>query len=93
MQSLIIPFCFLIHNQRDAVLDIVEKTEPIEGRSGLDILLNTWCENAATFQGFWPIRISTLALCQMVLSERESVRSIKVKGAMIVKPETRNGKY
>ncbi|TEB38615.1 ARM repeat-containing protein [Coprinellus micaceus] len=88
-QSLVIPFAFLINNQRDIVLGLVEPIS-INGRSGLDILLNTWCENAETFQGFWPARISTLALSQLFLSERPSIRNTIVKGDMILKAETRN---
>lgn len=72
------------------MLDLIEPIT-INGRSGLDILLNTWCENAETFQGFWPARISTLALTQLFLSDRPSIRSTIVKGDMILKAETRNG--
>ncbi|EAU92368.2 hypothetical protein CC1G_00587 [Coprinopsis cinerea okayama7 len=88
-QSLVVPFAFLINNQRDTVLDLVESLN-IEGRSGLDVLVNTWCENAETFQGYWPSRISTLGLVQLFLSERPSVRNLVVKGDMILKPETKN---
>ncbi|KAI0037958.1 hypothetical protein FA95DRAFT_1612577 [Auriscalpium vulgare] len=55
LQSLVIPFAFLIHTQRDAILDLVERVVVDGGRSGLDVLLNTWCENAETFQGFLPV--------------------------------------
>ncbi|EMD32596.1 hypothetical protein CERSUDRAFT_161550 [Gelatoporia subvermispora B] len=90
IQSLVIPFAFLIHNgQRDTVLSLLESTN-VDGRSGLDILINTWCENAETFQGFWAIRISTLALSALYASERPSLQSVTVKGDMIVKPETKN---
>ncbi|KAI0066668.1 ARM repeat-containing protein [Artomyces pyxidatus] len=89
LQSLIIPFAFLIYNQRDVILDLVEAVQ-VDGRSGLDILLNAWCENAETFQGFWPTRISNLALCQLVLVQRPSLQALVVKGDIIVKPETRN---
>ncbi|EIN14253.1 ARM repeat-containing protein [Punctularia strigosozonata HHB-11173 SS5] len=88
-QSLIIPFAFLIHNQRDTVLDMLENTS-IDGRSGLDVLIQTWCENAETFQGFWQTRVSNLALCSLYVSERPSLRNIVVKGDIIVKPETKN---
>ena len=64
----------------------------IGGRSGLDILIQTWCENAETFQGFWPSRISTLALTQLFLSDRQSLKNIRVKGDIIIKAETKNGK-
>ncbi|KAL1950948.1 hypothetical protein VTO73DRAFT_97 [Trametes versicolor] len=89
LQSLIIPFAFLIHNQRDTVLTLLEGTN-VAGRSGLDILIQTWCENAETFQGFWPTRISALALSSLFASERPSLQQLVVKGDIIVKPETKN---
>ncbi|EKM84237.1 hypothetical protein AGABI1DRAFT_52094 [Agaricus bisporus var. burnettii JB137-S8] len=89
LQSLVCPFAFLISNQRDTTLDLLESMN-IDGRSGLDILVQTWCENAETFQGFWASRISTLGLTELLISERPSLRNIVVKGELIVKPETKN---
>lgn len=62
-----------------------------DSRSGLDILIHTWCENAETFQGFWPSRVSVMALCQLFVSERPSLQNLIVKGDIVVKPETQNG--
>jgi hypothetical protein len=93
LQSLIIPFAFLVHNHREAVLDLLETTRVGEGEGdsgGLDVLLNTWCENAATFQGFWPTRVSALALCALLASERPSLRAVMVKGDIIITPATKN---
>jgi hypothetical protein len=92
VQSLVIPFAFLIHNQLDTVLSLLEQTD-IQGRSALDILIQTWCENAEIFQGFWPSRISHLALSQLYLSERPSLQNLIVKGDIIMKPETKNGTF
>ncbi|TFY66382.1 hypothetical protein EVG20_g4698, partial [Dentipellis fragilis] len=74
LQSLIIPFAFLIYNQRDTVLNLVEGVS-VAGRPALDVLLNTWCENAETFQGFWPTRVSSLALGQLLVADRASVQT------------------
>ena len=91
VQSLIIPFAFLVyHGQRDTVLSLLESTN-ISGRSALDIVINTWCENAETIQGFWAARISTLALCQLYGAERPSLQQLIVKGDIIVKEETKDG--
>jgi hypothetical protein len=90
-QSLVIPFAFLVYNQRDTVLSLLE-TMDIGGRSGLDVLMQTWCENAETFQGFWPSRISTLAMTQLFLSDRQSLKNLRVKGDIIIKAETKDGK-
>ena len=81
LQSLVVPFAFLVYSHHDAALDLLETTRIGEGedsRSGLDVLLNTWCENAATFQGFWPTRVSTHALCTLLTSERPSLQAVVV---------------
>ena len=90
LQSLIVPFAFLIHNQRDTVLDLLEG-QAVDGTPALEVFTRTWCENAETFQGFWPPRVSTLALCACFASARPSLQGIIVKGDIIVKPETKNG--
>lgn len=89
LQSLIVPFALLIYSQRDTVLNLLESTA-VNSRSGLEVLVHAWCENAEMLQGNWPSRISVLALCQMFTSDRPSLRQIQVKGDLIVKPETQN---
>lgn len=81
-----------MQTERDTVLALLESTN-VDGRSGLDILVQTWCENAETFQGFWPNRISNLALTLMYLSERPSLQHLMVKGDIIHRPETSNGEF
>ncbi|KAI5998077.1 armadillo-type protein [Pisolithus albus] len=89
LQSLVIPFAFLVYNQADTVISLLESTL-VQDRSALDIVIHTWCENAETFQGFWPTRISTLALSRLYASARPSLQNLTVKGDIIVKPESRN---
>ncbi|KAF8435647.1 ARM repeat-containing protein [Boletus edulis BED1] len=89
LQSLVIPFVFLIHNQADTVLGMLESTT-VQGRTALDIVIQTWCENAETFQGFWPTRISTLTLSQLYVSDRPTLHNLLVKGDIIIKPETKH---
>lgn len=72
------------------MLSLLESMD-VQGRPGLDILIQTWCENAETFHGFWPERISTMALIQLFVSERPSLQNLIVKGDIIVKPETKDG--
>ncbi|KAH8835042.1 ARM repeat-containing protein [Flagelloscypha sp. PMI_526] len=92
LQSLLIPFAFLINNQRDAMLDLLESTV-LDGRSGLDIFIQTFCENAETFQGDWPRRQCIFALTQLYSAAsagRASLLNMTVKGDLIIKPETKN---
>lgn len=63
----------------------------VGGRSGLDLLIQTWCENAETFQGFWSTRASSLGLSQLFVSERPSLQGLIVKGDIILKEENKNG--
>jgi hypothetical protein len=94
LQSLIIPFAFLVYTHCDAVLDLLESTRVgEEGRLGLDVMLNTWAENAATFQGFWPTRISALALCTLLRAGRPSLQTIVVKGDIIITAAFKNSGY
>ena len=90
LNPLVIPFAFLINNQRDTVLSLVESIN-VQGRTGLDILVQTWCENAETFQGFWAQRISILGLTQMFTANRPSLQNLTVKGEMIVNEANKNG--
>lgn len=83
----------MINSQPDAVLQLLE-TSNVDGRSGLEIFIQTFCENAETFQGDWPNRQSTLALLQLYSTAsqgRASLKNMIVKGDLIIKPETKNG--
>jgi importin-9 len=55
--------------------------------------MQTWCENAETFQGFWVTRTSTLALIDLFSSARPSLQALQVKGDLIMKEETKNGTF
>ncbi|KAH7105023.1 ARM repeat-containing protein [Auriculariales sp. MPI-PUGE-AT-0066] len=90
IQSLIVPFAYLLYTQRDPVLDMLERTTTATGTPGLQILLTAWSEHAETFIGFWPQRLSNLGLSALFASERPSVQGITVRGDLIVRPETSN---
>ena len=92
LQSLVVPFAFLVYSHREAVLELLETTSVGED-GGLHVLLNTWCENASTFQGFWPTRVSALALCALLASERASVKNVVVKGDIVITPATKDSAW
>jgi hypothetical protein len=56
VQSLIIPFAFLIQKDPGSVLDLLEPMTLENGQNGLQVLLSAWCENAETFIGGWASR-------------------------------------
>ncbi|KAN0060291.1 hypothetical protein ACQY0O_007620 [Thecaphora frezii] len=51
--------------------------------NGLEVLLRKWVENAETFQGFWQQRVSAMAMCKVVASQRSCLSSVVVKGDLI----------
>ena len=57
IQSLVVPFAYLLYTQRDPVLDLLESTTLQNGANGLQVLLTAWCENAETFVGYWAQRL------------------------------------
>ncbi|CDZ96419.1 Predicted importin 9 [Phaffia rhodozyma] len=86
-QSLIIPLAYLIYTSFDMILPILESCliSTTSGQSsGLAVLLRSWCENAETFHGSWAIRVSTLGLGALLVSGRESLKGVTVRGDMIV---------
>ncbi|KAH9823821.1 armadillo-type protein [Melampsora americana] len=87
-QSMILPFAYLLHQHADTVLDLLESFH-VTGINGqqqlaLQLVLSTWCENADTFQGYWNIRVSTVALSQLYACTRPSLDQITVKGDLII---------
>ncbi|KAF9516008.1 hypothetical protein BS47DRAFT_1371853 [Hydnum rufescens UP504] len=89
LQSLTAPFAFLIQTHRDTVISLLESITTPAG-NGLEVFVRAWCDNAETFVGFWQQRVSTLAFCEMLLSNNAALRRLQVKGEQIIKPETRN---
>lgn len=81
----------MIQNQRDTILGLLESSN-IEGDFGLNVFIQTLCENVETFQGFWPSRVSTLALISLFASERPTLQGLVVKGDIVVKTDGKNGK-
>lgn len=62
VQSLILPFAYLLSEQANTVLGLLEGiVVPAQGtkpaRSALELLLSTWCENVDVFQGYWNLKV------------------------------------
>ncbi|KIO31746.1 polysaccharide lyase family 8 protein [Tulasnella calospora MUT 4182] len=87
--SLIVPVAYLIHTQRDDVLNLLDSLT-VGSTTGLTVFANAWCENAEIIQGAWATKLSAVALCDIFLSDRASLASLRVKGDMIIRPETSN---
>lgn len=61
-QSLILPFAYLLQAGPDDVLALLEGIR-VDGRageparSGLEVLLTSWCDNVDFFQGYWNLKV------------------------------------
>lgn len=55
-------FAHLMLNQLSTVVEFLN-TLDINGRNGLEILLNTWLENHESFQGYYSIKVRYDVLC------------------------------
>ncbi|CAG8581226.1 3908_t:CDS:10 [Cetraspora pellucida] len=87
IQSLLMIFAHLTLSQKSTVINFMDESD-INGRNGLDILLNTWLENHDSFQGHYNIKISAIALSELFLSCDPRIQNIKVKGDLIIMPSS-----
>ncbi|RKO89834.1 armadillo-type protein, partial [Blyttiomyces helicus] len=87
IQTLVMVFAHLIQTRMETVIDFLSGLT-IENKNGLAILLNAWCENFADFQGFYSIKVSSIALCKLVLSGDARLQAITVRGDLIVSTNT-----
>jgi importin-9 len=86
---LITPFAFLLYNQQDATLSALEGMD-VNGEPGINIFVRKWCEHPE-YQGLWQGRINALALAHLFASGRPSVQNLRVRGDLIIKPQTEKG--
>ncbi|CAG8579273.1 16087_t:CDS:10, partial [Dentiscutata heterogama] len=92
IQSLLMIFAYLTLDQKSTVINFMSESV-INGKNGLDILLNAWLENHDSFQGHHNIKISAVALSELFLSCDPRIQNIKVKGDLIIKPSSNPHQY
>ncbi|KAL8280102.1 hypothetical protein RQP46_007432 [Phenoliferia psychrophenolica] len=88
-QSLILPFAYLAHTQADTVLSLLEGISvPGVGSApampALQVLLAKWCDTVEVFQGYWNLKVNTVGLMHLYLSQRPSLQQIVVKGDLLL---------
>lgn len=88
IQSLIEVFAHLIIGQIDAVIDLLVATN-VNNRNGLEILLTAWCDNYGTFHGYFPLKVSAVAMSKIFLKCDPRINQIEVKGDIIVSSSDR----
>ncbi|GAA5855822.1 hypothetical protein JCM8547_000374 [Rhodosporidiobolus lusitaniae] len=95
-QSLILPFAYLIHQQLDTVLSLLENLIVPSGtgdppRPALEVLLSNWTDNANDFQGYWNQKVSSVALSQLYAASasRSGLQQVQVKGDLLLTEENK----
>ncbi|KAG1226492.1 hypothetical protein G6F68_019732 [Rhizopus microsporus] len=78
-------FAHLIISQQETVFNYLCNIE-ISGKSGLEILMTTWCDNYDSFSGYYTLKVSAIALSKIYLVNDPRLQSIHVKGEIVVNP-------
>ncbi|KAG1180299.1 hypothetical protein G6F70_000463 [Rhizopus microsporus] len=85
IQSLVMVFAHLIISQQETVFNYLCNIQ-ISGKSGLEILMTTWCDNYDSFSGYYTLKVSAVALSKMFLANDPRLQNIHVKGEIVVNP-------
>ncbi|KAI8992357.1 armadillo-type protein, partial [Pilobolus umbonatus] len=83
IQSLVMVFVHLIISQQETTLRFLCDMQ-IEGKSGIEILMKTWCDNYDSFSGYYTLKLSAIALSKIYLVNDPRIQSITVKGDIVV---------
>jgi importin-9 len=83
IQSLLMVFVGLTLTAPKDVVDFLSALT-IANQNGLNVVLSKWLENSILFAGFEEVRLNTVALSKLFALQDERVKSIGVKGDLIV---------
>ena len=57
IQQLVVVFAQLLHHQLDNVINFMYGQLKVDGKTGLEVLLEAWCQNSGYFVGDFPIKV------------------------------------
>ncbi|KAI9103094.1 armadillo-type protein [Phlyctochytrium arcticum] len=84
IQQLVMVFAHLVISQPDTVLDFLTHLD-LDGKNGLELVLEMWCDHFADFQGFYSIKVSALAMSKLLERlEDPRLARVMVRGDEIV---------
>ncbi|KAI8930316.1 armadillo-type protein [Entophlyctis helioformis] len=83
VQTLIAVFAHLIQTQTDTVVQFLAGCN-VNGRDGLTILLNAWCDNFQDFSGSYTNKVSCSAMSKLLLNPHPQLNTVQVRGVLIV---------
>lgn len=83
VQTLVLIFCHLIQNQLATVVDFLSNIV-INEKTGLEIFITKWLAIFGEIQGFYAVKVSTVALTQLILSLDPRLNQIQLIGDLII---------
>jgi hypothetical protein len=88
IQSLVMVFAELLRSQPQITIDFLCNTT-VGQTSGMQVLLEKWCENHTSFHGYFSIQLSTYALSLLLTNLDPRLMQIQLKGDLIITSERR----
>lgn len=85
VQSLVMVFAHLIIQQQDTVYQFLCNTT-VNGKGGLEILMQMWCDYFDSFSGYYSLKVSAIALSKVYLITDPRLQSLTVRGDIIADP-------
>ncbi|KAI9007390.1 armadillo-type protein [Gaertneriomyces semiglobifer] len=84
IQQLVMVFVHLLNTQPQALVIDFLATMDLDGRSGLEVVVNAWCDTFGDFHGFYNIKASAVAMTKVFAAGDGRVQGLMVKGDEIV---------
>ncbi|WWC66093.1 uncharacterized protein I303_108715 [Kwoniella dejecticola CBS 10117] len=94
IQTLVLPFAYLFGTEyTTSTIDLLSsfsvRMNEVE-KSGLQVVLEAWCEHSDTISGSWNIRVSALGLSKLFMVDDARLKGVIVRGDLIVDERNRD---
>nr|XP_019009559.1 uncharacterized protein I206_06208 [Kwoniella pini CBS 10737]OCF48340.1 hypothetical protein I206_06208 [Kwoniella pini CBS 10737] len=94
IQTLALPFAYLFGTEyTTSTIDLLTSFSVVTNgaeKSGLQVVLEAWCEHSDTITGSWNIRVSALGLSKLFMADDSRLKGVVCKGDLIVDERNRD---
>ncbi|RKP07583.1 armadillo-type protein, partial [Thamnocephalis sphaerospora] len=88
IQSLVMVFAELLRSQPAITIEFLCSTA-VGNDTGMQVLLNKWCDNHTCFHGYFAIKLSIYALSLLLTNIDQRIMSVQLKGDLIISTDER----
>ncbi|KAJ3353448.1 hypothetical protein HDU91_005888 [Kappamyces sp. JEL0680] len=85
IETLVMIFCHVVQSNCSTVIEFLATTK-VGDASGLALVLSSWCDAFSDLSGVYQVKLSTMAMMQVLSTADPRLNTIMVKGDLIVKP-------